>query len=384
MAATRRTVRTPLDQTLFEEAFRFDFFQAVRLLERIDAEQHAEWSGKTSRAVGQDHAPNQEAVRFRALPSHAFPVGAISRIRSAPRTRQDKHRPDKPSRQRPLAEMVVGHFGLTGPSGVLPHHYTSLVIARVRDKDYSLRDFLDLFNHRAISLFYRAWEKYRFPVAYERFARLDRADRADSAERSDPFTSVLGCLIGQGTGGLADRMEFDDQALLYYAGHFAQQTPTAVSLEAVLADYFETEVEIHQFCGQWLHLEEEDMSRLPSAAVGERHNNRLGDSLVVGRRVWDVENQFRVRLGPMRYDEFRRFTPSGDALKSICQMIRRYAGAQFDFRVQPVLRAEEVPPCRLGGDPDAEGADPSRLGWNTWIQSRPPQRDADDAVFFME
>jgi type VI secretion system protein ImpH len=389
MAPTRRSIRAPLEQTLFDEAFRFDFFQAVRLLERIGDEQRDDPSSGTWHAVGDDHAPSQEAVRFRAQPSHAFAVGPVSRIRRPPESKQDTDLPDKSSKQRPCAEMVVGHFGLTGPSGVLPHHYTAMVIDRVRDKDYSLRDFLDLFNHRAVSLFYRAWEKYRFPVAYERFARDNRRHQGTPAERSDQFTRVINSLSGQGTPGLADRMEFDDEALLYYAGHFAQQTPTVVSLEAVLADYFGTEVAIHQFCGQWLHLEKEDLSRLPSAASGEQQNNRLGNSLVVGRRVWDVENQFRVRLGPVSYREFRRFTPFGNALKSICQMIRRYSGSQFDFVVQPVLRAEEVPPCRLGGGPanqktGADTGDPSRLGWNTWIRSSPLDHDADDAVFFLE
>ncbi len=111
---------------------------------------------------------------------------------------------------------------------------------------------------------------------------------------------------------------------------------------------------------------------------------RLGDNLVVGQRVWDVQSKFRVRLGPLGYGEFCRFMPSGNALRPLCQITRSYAGAVWDFDVQPVLKAAEVPWCQLGGGPAAPGGPPARLGWNTWIRSRALDRDVDDAVFYLE
>ena len=105
-------------------------------------------------------------------------------------------------------------MGLTGPSGVLPEHYTRLLIERLRAKDYTLRDFLDLFNHRVISLFYRAWEKYRFQFVYEQVKLGAVGD-----ETEDFFTKCLYCLVGMGTGGLRGRQKIDDETFLYYGGH---------------------------------------------------------------------------------------------------------------------------------------------------------------------
>ena len=51
----------------------------------------------------------------------------------------------------------------------------------------------------------------------------------------------------------------------------------------------------------------------------------------------------------------------------------------FDFDIQPILRKDEVPLCRIGG-----GGEPSRLGWNTWLRSQPLPHDARDAVFCHE
>jgi type VI secretion system protein ImpH len=106
----------------------------------------------------------------------------------------------------------------------------------------------------------------------------------------------------------------------------------------------------------------------------------LGASVVIGQRVWDVEGKFRVRLGPLDYAGFRRLMPSGDMLRPLCQIVRTYAGPQFEFDAQVVLRAAEVPCCRLGGD----AADPSLLGWNTWVLSAAADHDAADAVFSWE
>ncbi|MCC6126406.1 MAG: type VI secretion system baseplate subunit TssG [Pirellulales bacterium] len=363
----------PLAENLLREPHRFDFFQAVRVLERIAAEQAA--SGRRH-PVGEDYAPRQEAVRFRVVPSQNFPAGEIVEIQPGA---SKENAPDSTP-----PEMVVAFLGLTGPNGVLPRHYTSLLIERVRAKDHSLRDFLDLFHHRLVSLFYRAWEKYRFPIAYERLARAEQLSPLSPGERpgvraakEDLFTDCLYCLLGFGTNKLRGRLNFDDEALLYYAGFFAHYPRNAVSLEGMLADYFELAVGVRQFLGQWLYLSRDDQSALPSAELPEGLNCQLGRNVIVGERVWDIEGKFRVRVGPLGIDDFRRFMPDGDALSPLGQMIRSYAGPQFEFDVQPVLKAAEVPWCRLGG----EGASPARLGWNTWIRCNEFEEDADDAVF---
>ncbi len=367
MASASGRNRPPLSRELLTEAHRFDFFQAVRLLERAAREESPDDPRRRRRPVGWDHAPNREVIRFRALPSHSFPTGSISRIRM-PAKPAEGETPDLPP------EMIVAFMGLTGPNGALPQHYTSLLIERIREKDFSLRDFLDLFNHRTVSLFYRAWEKYRFAVAYER-AKLSDADG-----REDLFTRCLYCLVGLGTGGLRARMAVDDEALLFYAGHFARYPRSAVALERMLSDYFELRVEVQQFQGQWLYLSRLDQSALAGAEFPQGLNSQLGTSVVIGERVWEVESKFRVRLGPLQYRQFRQFFPTGDALLPLCQLARTYAGPQFDFDVQPVLDRAEVPWCVLGGD----GADAARLGWNTWIRSGPFDHDVDDALFSLE
>ncbi|MFO0888032.1 MAG: type VI secretion system baseplate subunit TssG [Isosphaeraceae bacterium] len=117
-----------------------------------------------------------------AHPSLSFPTGAISEIRDT--RKQLRDRPDS----RPL-EMLVSFFGLTGPSGALPRHYTEILLQQLREKDSPLCDFLDLFNHRLVSLFYRAWEKYSLPVTYER-TRLDDPDgEPDPVTRLTAFSS---------------------------------------------------------------------------------------------------------------------------------------------------------------------------------------------------
>jgi type VI secretion system protein ImpH len=223
-----------------------------------------------------------------------------------------------------------------------------------------------------ISLFYRAWEKYRFAVGYERSV-------AEEPRREDLFTHCLYCLVGLGTARLRGRMEFDDEAFLYFAGHFAHYPRSADALEMILTDYFELPVEVDQFQGQWLYLQPDDQSSLPCSRWPQGLNTSLGTEVVIGERVWDVANKFRVRFGPLDYRAFQRFLPAGDALRPLCQMIRCYVGHPLDFDVQPILKGSEVPWCRLGDD-----ADPARLGWNTWIRSRAFDYDVSDAVFSLE
>src|SRR5262249_43721976 len=151
-----------------------------------------------------------EAVRFRGRASLAF---APSQIHQLDEAAEGETAPP---------QMTVAFMGMTG---VLPHHYTELLIERTRYKDTAFGDFLDLFNHRMISLFYRAWEKYRFPVAYER-------------GEGDRFTEFLFDIVGLGTRGLRNRQSFRDEILLFYGGLFAGRPHSASAMESVLGDYF--------------------------------------------------------------------------------------------------------------------------------------------------
>jgi len=267
--------------------------------------------------------------------------------------------------------MVVSFLGLTGPSGVLPQHYTTLLLSRVRGKDFALRDFLDLFNHRLVSLFHRAWEKYRLPFSYER-SRLE-----SGAEGADPVTTTLYCLVGLGTDGLRGRLSVADEAFLYYAGHFAHHPRSALGLEGLLQDYFGMPLRVEQAQPQWLTLDEEDRSLMPGGDHPDGRCARLGMDMVVGERVRDVQSKFRLRVGPVDYTAFRRFFPGSAGLRELAELTRTYVGPEFDIDVLVLLLPEEVPWCRL----DSAAEEPARLGWNTWVRCQPMEKVVEDALF---
>jgi type VI secretion system protein ImpH len=359
MASADGRETTDLSRLLFARPERFDFFQAVRLLEQVVHARARQGQGPPTEPIGLDSAPVREFVRFGVLPSLSFPAGAVAGLRA-----RDGTAPP---------EMVVPFLGLTGPLGVLPAHYTALLLRRLREKDFALRDFLDLFHHRLLSLFYRAWEKYRLPFAHERFRLVPRGRDAD------PTTGALYCLTGFGTAGLRGRLQVPDEAFLFYAGHFAHWPRSASALEGLLEDYFEVRVRVLSLQGQWLPLSEADRAVLPESG-GLGRNNRLGVDLVIGDRVRDVQSKFRLRVGPLTFAQFRRLMPDGDGLRPLCQLTRTYVGAEFDFDVQAVLLPAEVPWCRLSADPEPG----PRLGWNTWLRSREFSHEVEDAVFALD
>ncbi len=324
-------------EVLFSEGYRFEFFQAVRLLERLARDRDP---------VGGTGLPSHEAVRFRTRVSLEFPASAIHEIR-------DSERPGAPP------DMVVAFLGMTGPMGVLPHPYTELLLQRVRQKDEALWEFLDIFNHRLLSFFYRAWEKHRFPISYERTGQ-------------DAFTEYLFDLIGMGTPGLRGRMQVPDQALLFYAGLIGQKPHSAAAIQAVLRDYFGVPVALRQFHGQWLALDPAFRSRIGTA------NSTLGGDMVCGARVFNAQSKFRVRLGPLSLRQFESFLPDGRSHRPVGEWTRFLAGMEFDFDVQLVLRKEEVPPCQLGG-----GGPPPRLGWTSWVKTAELKEDPSEVVLSM-
>lgn len=302
--------------------------------------------------VGRDTRPANEPVRLRAEASQAYPSTELAKATT-----------DKNGR----LTLEVSFLGLFGPSGALPQHYTQAIIDRLRHKDHALRDFLDLFNHRWLSLFYRAWEKHDYAAAYQ---------TAHSLGQEDSVTRILWCLIGLGTSGLRGRLRLEDKSLLYYAGLLADVRSRQSTLANILSDWFKIPVQVLQFQGQWLRIALTDQTRMQLSRLGEQSHNQLGVDAVVGERVWNVENRFRIRLGALSYQEFKRFSPRADRLAALHTLARTYIGPQLEFDIQAVVQRDQVPSIRLGNE-----SAPSCLGWNSWLGNWPFEHDAQDAVF---
>ncbi len=345
MATESRRKTHPVSQPLLEEQLRnepstFDFFQAVRLLTLLQPDRQA---------IGEFFPPHAEAVRIGAHASLSFPASQIQSLEWLPEAQ-------------PFLQ--ANFMGLIGPVGVLPTPYTEYVTERQRSHDTTLADFLDIFHHRIASLFYKAWEKTHFTVGFERHT-------------DDPLTQGLFALLGLRTQGLRDRQSVPDETFVFYSGLYTMATRPAVALEAILADYFDVPVAIEQFVGVWRRLDESDRSFLET---GEPANYSLGSGAVLGDEVWDQQSRARIRIGPLPIERYRDFLPDGSAYQPLRSLTAAFCGEDIDFEVQLVLERKDVPACDLE---ESEASGP-RLGWLTWLKSKPElDRDPGDTILLI-
>lgn len=328
--------RKPLNQKLEDSPYSFEFFQAVRLIERLHPEK---------KPVGGPALPHEEIVRFRSRVTLDFPSSEVHEI--AERAGDEEI---------PVLEMLVNFMGMLGPSGVLPTHYSELALDRIRYRDTAMWAFLDIFTHRSVSLFYQAWAKYRFPVNYER--------------GDDELTSYMFDLAGLGTKGLRGRMGIEDESLLPYAGLIAQKPHSANAIENTIEDYFKVEAHIEQFQGQWIGLSKDDHTK-----VGLR-NSSLGRSTIVGTRIWDQQSKLRIRLGPLSLQKFIGFLPNGSAHKALRSIVEFMIGQEFDYDVQLCLSQKQVPSTVL----TTRAMRRPMLGWTSFLKSVPAKADDDQLV----
>ena len=340
---------------LLEEGYRFDFFQAVRLLEiffspekslqdeviELDDELSVSPSlgGEASRLLPPSARRNGEAerdfVRFKSAVCLNFPTSDIDDVKIRGLKAGEKLR----------AEMTVNLMGLAGALGPLDMPTTELIIERISKRDTGFKDFLDIFNHRLISLLYR-------------IRKIHHIGLENEPPGQDKVSRYLFSIIGLGTEGLMGRMQVRDRSLLHYAGILGQNQRSLVGLERILADYFNIEVKGHQFCGQWYDLDEAQWTR-----IGETgHNQVLGqDPVVLGTRVWDQQAKLEIQLGPLTLEQFLNFIPTGWGFHALCNLTRFYLGDTLDVNFRLVLKGDEVPPPVLGM------VDEPRLGWTSWL-----------------
>jgi type VI secretion system protein ImpH len=336
MAGTGRQTTSDLTNlmaALEEKPHGFDFFSAMRRIECRYPERPR---------LGTAKRPADEPVRVSQEPDLTFEAASLTGFR--PGSNGDPHR------------LSVRLLGLLGPNGPLPLHFTEYVKRRIRDHgDPTWAHFLDIFHHRMLSLFYRAWANNEPAVSYDRPA-------------ADRFGGYVGSLAGLGMASLHKRDAIADETKLFYCGRLSAQSRCAEGLQAILTDYFHVPAAIEEFVGEWIALPEEQICRLGL----DRANGRLGRTAMAGTTVWSCQHKFRIRLGPLNLAQYERFLPSGESIGRLVPLVRNYIGDELAWDLRLVLKKEEVPPARLDGA--------ARLGWNSWMGERSRTTDAQDLV----
>ncbi len=338
MASEKRGPGTPLKDRLFKEFYSFSFFMAVHVLEYLFPDK---------KPLGKTLTPGEEVVRFSVKPGLAFPPSDISNLKQV-----DEERP---------VDMNVAFMGLIGPSGVLPYWYNELALERIRQKDFSLTAFLDIFHHRLISLFYLAWKKNRWPVNYMPGAK-------------DKLSSYLLSIIGLGTPGLAGRIGLPEESLIFYSGLLSRAVPSVVAIESTVEYFAGAMTGVDQFIDRVISFDPEDQTQLGLA------NGQLGMNAVCGSCAWENQTKFRINLGPMEYARFVRFLPTGKMLRPIFSLVRYMVGIEYEFEVRLILKRGDVPLCTVG----METPTSPRLGWSTWVKTPGTIHREDPYVTFQE
>lgn len=332
---------------LYQEPWRYSFFQAVRLIQNVFGRKKE--IQKKLQPVGTGAAPAQEIVKFSSPPSMAYSTSDITAVSD---TRHEAVS---------AVEMKTSFMGVAGTHGALPTHYTEFMLKRQRAKDTALRDFYDLFNHRAISLFYRAWQKQRLPFSYETHKVHGSPDRVDL------ITNALLAFVGRRVTAQDTRDSISNsEKILFLGGVYASSQRSPVTLAGVLSDYFKVPVNIEQFVGEWGEMYEDDCTYLGYCNGRAGQKNRLGDSAIIGTRVYCVESRFRIVIGPLKNEEFERVKPGSKGLHTLCEFARGYIGPNVKFDLTMKLDVSAASSARLKGP----GSEPSNLGWNTWLISR--------------
>jgi type VI secretion system protein ImpH len=264
-------------------------------------------------------------------------------------------------------EMEVGFMGLTGPTGVLPQHYTEMLM----DRKYVFRDtaahaFFDLFNHRVVSLFYAAWQKYRFYVGYEQGAREGFTRHIlDMLATSRP--NLQGDTALEREAGMPKERPVTPQALAFFAGALGKRPVPSSVLESLVSTYFGVKVKLEQFVGQWIDTTSDESDTTSGKDFA------LGVSTMLGQRIWDQQTKIRLRIGPLNYEQFREFQPGQKATLALRQLVETCVGQSLNCDVTLILDR------RAASDPDTPM--PMSLGLTTWVRTMPPEQDLDDVQY---
>jgi type VI secretion system protein ImpH len=320
-----------------EKPYRYGFFQTVRRI-------NCYYDDKP--VTGHAYKPSDDPVRFTQEPYTFFAPSTLAGLEI-----------DSSS---PYPRLSQRFLGLFGPNGPLPLHLTEYARDRSRHhRDDTLSAFADIFHHRAVSLFYSAWAHSQPTVQFDR-------------PGEDRFAMYVGSLFGLGTPKLRGLDSMSHTSKLGFAGHMSSLPRHVSGLISMINGYFGVPTQILEYIAHWMNIPSNDRVKLGDDGT----NGRLGLDTIVGERVWQRQDKFQVRLGPLSLDSYESFLPTGKSFKDLVSVVRSYVGMEYFWEVALVLEKKEKPVTCLG----ISGA----LGWTSWLETDLQIDHVDDLILQTE
>ncbi|MGA9572849.1 MAG: type VI secretion system baseplate subunit TssG [Lysobacterales bacterium] len=316
-----------------EKPYQYGFFQTVRRINCF-------YNDKP--LTGQSFRPSDDPIRFTQEPYTFFAPATLGGL--------------KIDGSSPYPQLSQRFLGLFGPNGPLPLHLTEYARDRSRHhRDHSLAAFADMFHHRVVSLFYAAWAQSQPVVQFDR-------------PGEDRFAMYVGSLIGLGPKCLRGLDGMHHVSKLAFAGHLSSLPRHVNGLVSLIEGYFNVPTAVREFIAHWMHIPPNDLVRLGEAGM----NGCLGQNTIIGERVWQRQDKFQLRLGPLSLDRYEAFLPTGKSFNALVAAVRNYVGIEFLWEVNLILKKEEKPVTCLG----KSGA----LGWTSWLETDSRVDHVDDLL----
>ena len=332
MASPNRQTSDCLIDQIASSPHSFDFCRVVRQLE-------AEFPDQPR--VGSSARLEDEYLRFCQMPSLSFAASTLEAAEPLQRG----------------IRLFINFLGMFGPNGPLPQHLTDFARDRSRNAhDPTLVRFMDIFHHRMLSFFYRAWAINQKSVDFDR-------------PGESRYANYFGSFFGIGMPSLRDRDSVPDCAKIHFSGRLSAQTHNAEGLEAIVEDFFRLPTQIQEFTGFWMKIPPENQCRLGESP----ETGSLGINAIAGSQKYEAQLKFRIRMGPMELQDLHKLLPIAENFKRLKDWVLNYINQEFFWDLQCVLKAPAVPGVCLGQQ--------GLLGWTTWLKSEPFTRDAEDAIF---
>lgn len=348
MPTTKRRHPASLIRQLIDQPQRFQFFQAVRVLDlwlRRDAPRHGRSLDRVLRFR------NSVALRFPASQIEALsldadePLDSDNALQDALEKGQLRH-----------VRLTPAFMGLLGVKGVLPYDYTATIAAQIHDhKHHAGRAFFDAFSHRSMMLFYRAWEQ----------SRIEYRSDGDGGDGLLPLQLALaGKPRSKPAGGA-----IPDEVAAHYAALLRHRPLPAEAIAGVLKEYFGLPFRLEPFVGAWETLNQDEQSQLGL------HRCQLGVNTLLGPDYWRRDLWARLWLGPLARTDFERFLPGASGYRALTAMLALFAMPSMRFEVRLILRHDDIAPARLDGN--------WRLGCGSFVLEQAPPGDSDTTRYIL-